>query len=85
MIPRDQTADIRIGKRAQLVIPVALRRKMGIDEGDILHARVTDEGSLILTPAPRDPVERLRQIAHRYFKGVDPVAFQREMRDEDEA
>jgi AbrB family looped-hinge helix DNA binding protein len=84
MIAKRQRESVRVGKRAQIVIPAALRKRMGIDEGDILNARLTEDGSLILTPTPREPLGRLRQLAQRYFKGVDPVAFQRELRDEED-
>lgn len=74
--------DIRVGKRAQIVIPAALRRRMGIGEGDVLRAEVEDEGRLILTHVPSDPLARLRQAAQGLFDGVDAVEEQRRLRAE---
>jgi bifunctional DNA-binding transcriptional regulator/antitoxin component of YhaV-PrlF toxin-antitoxin module len=33
--------DVRVGLRAQVVIPAALRKKMGVEDGDLLHAEWT--------------------------------------------
>lgn len=37
----------RIGKRGTLVIPVALRRRFGLSEGDTVIAEETEDGILI--------------------------------------
>jgi AbrB family looped-hinge helix DNA binding protein len=46
----------RVGKRGTVVIPAALRRRFGIEEGSLVVAEPTDEGILI-RPALAMPVE----------------------------
>ena len=74
--------DIRVGKRAQMVIPATLRRQMGIEEGDLLHAEIDDEGRLVLERVDADPLAQLRQVARGVWQGHDPVEHQRELRAE---
>lgn len=74
--------DIRIGKRAQMVIPAALRRRLGVDEGDMLRAEIDDAGRLILEPVPSNPVERLRRAGAGIYDDIDAVREQRRLRDE---
>ncbi len=73
---------IRVGKRAQMVIPARLRHEMGIGEGDTLRATLDDCGRLVLEPVPSDPIERFRQAWKGVFEGVDADAYIRELRDE---
>ena len=74
--------DIRIGRRAQLVIPVALRRRLGVEEGDILRAEIDERGRLVLEPVPADPVERLRRAGAGLYEGLDGIEEQRRLRQE---
>jgi AbrB family looped-hinge helix DNA binding protein len=76
-----QTKAIRVGKRGTLVIPVEMRRSLGIEEGDTLQATVCD-GKLTVTPIPADPWERLRKAGSKFFEGVDAKAYIRALRDE---
>lgn len=46
----------KVGKRGAVVIPAALRRRFGIEEGTLVVAEATDEGVLI-RPAVAVPVE----------------------------
>lgn len=46
----------KVGKRGTVVIPAALRRRYGIEEGTLVVAEATDEGILI-RPAVVMPVE----------------------------
>jgi AbrB family looped-hinge helix DNA binding protein len=46
----------RIGKRGTLVIPAALRRRFGIEEGNLVIAEEREDGILI-RPAVAVPVE----------------------------
>jgi len=82
MIARHQRATIRVGKRAQIVIPASLRHELGIDEGSKLDAAIDENGRLVLTPVLSDPFERLRKAAAGLFEGVDPVEYQRKLREE---
>lgn len=74
--------DVRIGKRAQVVIPAAVRRQLDLDEGDLLHLSVDADGRIILERTPDDPLARLRAAAGDVFAGVDPVEEQRRQRAE---
>ena len=76
-----QTQEIRIGKRATVVIPAAMRKALGIGEGDRLQAILCD-GQLTLTPIPSDPIERLRRAFRGVYDGVDATAYIRALRDE---
>jgi AbrB family looped-hinge helix DNA binding protein len=46
----------KIGRRGTVVIPAALRRRFGLDEGSLVLVEVRDEGILI-RPAVAMPVE----------------------------
>lgn len=46
----------KVGKRGTVVIPAALRRRFGIEEGSLVVAEATEEGVLI-RPAVAMPVE----------------------------
>ena len=76
-----QTQAVRVGKRGTIVIPVGMRKTLGIGEGDTLQATVCD-GKLTVTPIPSDPFERLRRAGSKFYNGVDAVAYIRELRDE---
>ena len=71
---------IRVEKRSQMVIPVGLRRRLGLYEGDLLSADVDDKGRLILQKVPTDPLERLRQSGAGLYSGRDGAAEQRSPR-----
>lgn len=73
---------IRVGKRAQMVIPAALRRQLGIDEGDVLSAEIDERGRLVLQTVPADPLERLHQAGSGLYEGHDGVEEQRRLRRE---
>lgn len=46
----------KVGKRGAVVVPAALRRKYGLDEGSLVLAEETPEG-ILLRPAVALPVE----------------------------
>ena len=74
--------DVRVGQRAQVVIPAVLRRKMGVQDGDLLHAEVDDRGRLVLEKVDPDPVQRLLAAGSGLYDGPDALAQQRELRAE---
>lgn len=74
--------DVLVGRRAQVVIPAAIRERLKIKEGDKLRLDVDEAGRIVLTPVPADPLERLMKAGGAVFRGVDPVAYVRELRDE---
>lgn len=73
--------DVRVGQRAQVVIPAELRRRMGVRDGDVLHAELDEQGRLVLEKVDPDPVARLLQ-AGRGLYDTEAVAYQRELREE---
>lgn len=74
--------DVRVGQRATVVIPVALRRKMGVQDGDLLHAEVDERGRLVLEKVDPDPVQRLLAAGAGLYEGKDAVEVQRALREE---
>ena len=72
--------DIRVGKRGQIVIPAALCRRLGIEDGDLLHAEIDENGRLVFESVDADPLARLRQGARGVWEGHDPVEHQRDLR-----
>jgi AbrB family looped-hinge helix DNA binding protein len=55
---------IRIGKRGTIVLPAALRRQFGLEEGSVVLAEIRDEG-IVLCPAivvPADSQQRRAEI-----------------------
>lgn len=75
--------DVRVGKRAQVVIPAALRRQMGVKDGDVLHAELDERGRLVLERVDPDPLRRLREAARSAWGGDgDAVEQQRKLRAE---
>jgi AbrB family looped-hinge helix DNA binding protein len=51
--------------KGQIVIPAALRRKLGITNKTKIHVS-EDEGRIVLTPITRDQINRVRGM----FKGA---------------
>jgi AbrB family looped-hinge helix DNA binding protein len=81
MIRRHQSVRVRVGQRGTIVIPAEMRRDLDLQVGDELDV-VAEGEALHLTKVDDDPIAQLREIAAPYFAGVDPVAFQRELRDD---
>jgi len=74
--------EIRVGQRSQVVIPLDLRRRMGVRDGDLLNARLDDSGRLVLEKVETDPLLRLIQAGQGLYAGQDAVAYQRLQRDD---
>jgi len=69
----------RVGKRGTVVIPAALRRRFGIEEGSLLIAEDREEGILI-RPAVAVPLESYSQERKAEFlllNAVDPEDYAR--------
>lgn len=62
------------------MIPAQLRRRMGLRDGDILHAELDEAGRLVLERVEADPLLRLNAAGRGLWHGVDPVAEQRALR-----
>jgi len=74
--------NVRVGKRAQIVIPAVIRRSMGVIDGDVLDAHLDDEGRLVLERIDPDPLRRLGEAGRSLWHGADPVEEQRALRAE---
>lgn len=74
--------NVRVGKRAQIVIPAVLRQSMGVKDGDLLDARLDDDGRLVLERVDPDPLRRVVEAGRGLWAGDDPVQEQRALRAE---
>ena len=54
----------RMGKGGRVVIPVAFRRALGLEEGSSLVAVLEEDGVRLMTPA--HALERARRIIRRH-------------------
>jgi AbrB family looped-hinge helix DNA binding protein len=61
-----KSAEVQLGRQGRLVIPAALRRSLGLAEGDTLIAR-EDAGRLVL-----EKPETVKQRLHARFAEVPP-------------
>lgn len=68
---------VRVSSKGQIVIPVALRRRLGLKTGQPLALRATTEDEIVLRPVERDSgvvdemLRRLRAAARKL--GGDPL------------
>jgi len=74
--------EVRVGQRAQVVIPAVLRRRMGVQDGDVLHIELDDRGRLVMEKVDADPVRRLLQAGRSVYEGIDGVHYQQAVRRE---
>lgn len=62
---------IRVGKKYTIVIPKEIRKRIGLNEGSRLLARVVGN-KIVLEPLPDDPFKVLDQLITKpYSEGVD--------------
>jgi AbrB family looped-hinge helix DNA binding protein len=59
---------IRVGSKGRIVLPLAAREALGVDEDDELIAIVRDDGVLLVTK--EQAIERLRAV---FRDGPNPV------------
>jgi AbrB family looped-hinge helix DNA binding protein len=71
----------RIGRRGTVVIPVKLRRQLGLDEGDVMVAEAVDDG-VLLRPAAAT-VAQERQRVKEFFRRAD-AEYERMQKDPQE-
>jgi AbrB family looped-hinge helix DNA binding protein len=67
--------------RGTMVIPAAMRRELGLEEGSTLLLLV-EEGELRVRPVPEDPLERLAAAITAGYGDVRPEVALRELREE---
>jgi len=73
---------VKVGKRYQLVIPAAIRKKIKIKIGDEMLLDVDKNGNLYLTPQPKSYTEALTGLGEEVWEKVNPVSYQRNEREE---
>ena len=69
-----------VGKRGSLVIPAALRKRLGMDEGAMVLIEESEEGALLVRPAAAVPVEIYtpeRKAAFLLENAVDAKDYRR--------
>ena len=74
---------VKVSTKHQIAVPSEARRRLGIDAGDRLSVEITDD-AIVLRRRADTPAERLQQLGAigEIWKGVDPVAYVRELRSE---
>jgi len=73
---------VRVGKRYQVVIPAAIRKKTNIKVGDEMLLEVDTNGNLYLMPQPKSYTKTLKGLGEEVWENVDPVSYQRSEREE---
>jgi AbrB family looped-hinge helix DNA binding protein len=53
--------ETKVLEKGQIVLPISIRRKLGIKAGDQLHADIK-EGNIILSPSPKQKKPRKARI-----------------------
>jgi AbrB family looped-hinge helix DNA binding protein len=71
---------VKVSTKHQIVVPSAVRHRLGIDAGDRLEVRVEGE-DIVLRKRPARASARLRGLGRGMY-GPDPVAYVRALRDE---
>jgi AbrB family looped-hinge helix DNA binding protein len=71
---------VKVSSKHQIAVPAAVRRRLAIDAGDHLLVDVQD-GVVVLTPEPKDPVEELKGLGREIWEGVDTQDYIDQERD----
>ena len=74
---------VKVSSKYQVSIPSEARRRLGIEAGDRLSVEVAGE-SLVLRIRPEKPSDRLRGLGREGWRGIDPVTYVRELREQSE-
>jgi AbrB family looped-hinge helix DNA binding protein len=74
---------VKVSTKHQVAVPSEARRRLGIEAGDRLSVEITND-AIVLRRRSEKPSERLRELGAigGIWKGVDPVTYVRELRDE---
>jgi AbrB family looped-hinge helix DNA binding protein len=77
-------ATATISSKGQITVPVEVRRRLGLKEGDQVEFVFVD-GTAVLRPVRTDenPFTKWIGVTHGFESAQDAVAWVREMRDED--
>lgn len=71
----------KVSTKHQIALPSEARKKLGIQPGDRLTVEITDDAMILRRRSAR-PSERLRGLGAEVWKGVDPVDYVRQLREE---
>ncbi len=74
-------ATVRVGKRGILVLPVEIRKQIGLTEGDELIVEVDNYGGVHMIKKPKDYANFMRNLGKEVWRGIDPVEFVRRERE----
>ena len=74
---------VKVSTKHQVAVPSEARRRLGIAAGDRLTVEITED-AMVLRRRPDHASERLRELGAigDIWKGVDPVTYVRELRNE---
>ena len=72
---------LKVTKERSLEIPGDVLQQLDIEAGDVVVVRIED-GSIIVRPEKRDPIEELRGLGKEIWAGIDVDAYVDELRDE---
>jgi len=72
-------AVVQLSKKGQVLIPKALRRKLGLKPGGKIHL-TEEEGRLVITSVPPDPIQAATGFLRGHFSLTEDL--RREHRDE---
>ena len=77
---------VRVSSKGQIVIPVAIRRRLGLKTGQPLAIRATTQDEIVLRPADDAVDEMLRRLRAAARKlGDDPLRELQERRRRERA
>jgi AbrB family looped-hinge helix DNA binding protein len=74
---------VNVSTKHQIAVPSEARRRLGIEAGDRLSVEITAD-AIVLRRRAEKPSGRLRALGAigDVWKGVDPVAYVRDLRNE---
>ena len=74
-------ASVKVSRKHQIVVPAAVRRRLGIRAGDRLEVGIEGE-AMVLRSLRRSAVADLVHLAPELWQGGTAGAYVRELRDE---
>ncbi|MFQ6134169.1 MAG: AbrB/MazE/SpoVT family DNA-binding domain-containing protein [Armatimonadota bacterium] len=79
--PEPAQARAKLSTKNQVVIPKAIRDKLGIQSGDVLLLRAED-GILYAVPEPQDWATALQGVGAEIWDGVEVKEYIRQLRED---
>lgn len=71
---------VRLGRHCQMVLPVSIRKQLGVGEGDEVLVWVKDKAAVIV-PKPKDPARHLWGLHREIWQDVNTDEYVRRERD----